>query len=219
MESLPTLHNRDEFTMIQNPKSYWQNVSNHPEWKSYILPRENDADFDSEGLVEAQRLFYYFDRNSVVVDYGCGIGRVLKYVAERAGFTIGLDICDGFLGRAKETIKRDNVAFCNSDEYQDENVADFVYSLMVLQHNDAPNREKIVDHILRILRPGKTAVVSFPQFGSTYYEETPFLHKFTKEEVEAYGKAFSSYRIIEGNLPGYQKAIDGVNEYFLIVVK
>lgn len=205
--------------MIQDPKSYWQNISERPGWKSYILPRESDADFDSEGFVEDQRLFYFFDRNSVVVDYGCGVGRVLQYVAERAGYTIGLDICDRFLDMAKETIHGDKVFFSNADEYKNVNVADFVYSLMVLQHNDAPNRDKIMAHILRILRPGKTAIVSFPQAGSTYYEENPFVHKFTKEEVEEYGKAFSSFRIIEGNLPGYQKKFDGVNEYFLIAVK
>jgi len=53
--------------MIQNPKSYWQNISNQPDWKSYILPRENDVDFDAEGLMEAQRLFYFFDKDSIVV--------------------------------------------------------------------------------------------------------------------------------------------------------
>ena len=205
--------------MISSPKEFWQNISERPEWKSYILPRENDAAFDSEGFAEAQRLFYFFDKNSVVVDYGCGVGRVLQYIAERAGFTIGLDICDRFFDRAKETIHGDKVFFSNVDEYKNVNVADFVYSLMVLQHNNAPNRDKIMAHILRILRPGKTAVVSFPQADSNYYEENPFVHKFTKEEVEAYGKAFSFFRIIEGNLPGYQKKFDGVNEYFLISVK
>lgn len=205
--------------MIENPKSYWQNLSEQPEWKSYILPREKDADFDAEGFAEAQRLFYFFDRSSVVVDYGCGIGRVLKYVTERAGFTIGLDICKGFLDKASVVINGDRVIFYQADEYKEGNMADLVYSFMVLQHNDSPNREKIMAHILRILRPGKTAIVSFPRFESSYYEESSFVHKFTKEEVEAYGKLFSSYRIIEGNLPGYQKKADGVNEYFLIAVK
>jgi SAM-dependent methyltransferase len=205
--------------MIQDPQSFWNNIATRKEWRSYILPRENDSDFDSEGFVEAQRLFYFFDKNSLVVDYGCGIGRVLQYVAERVGFVVGLDICDGFLERARAANYGDNVAFFQSDEFHDENVADFVYSLMVLQHNDEPNREKIMSRIHGILKSGKMAIVSFPHFDSIYYKENDFIHKFTKGEVETFGRAFSSYWIIEGNLAGYERQYDGVNEYFLIATK
>lgn len=205
--------------MIQNPKTFWQGISKRKDWRDYILPRESDADFNAEGLAEAQRLFYFFDRSSTVVDYGCGIGRVLKYVAERAGHVVGLDICPAFLSRAGESIKYDSVAFFPSDEYQRENVADLVYSLMVMQHNDAENRMKIMGHIHRILKPGGTAVVNFPQHGSAYYQEGPFLHKFTWGEVADLGELFHSFRIVEGNLPGYERQCGGNNEYFLIAVK
>ena len=157
--------------MIQNPKTFWQGISERKDWKDYILPNRADADFDAEGLAEAQRLFYFFDSSSTVVDYGCGIGRVLKYVAERAGYVVGLDICPAFLSRAKESIKRDNVAFFPSDEYQRENVADLVYSLMVFQHNDAENRAGIMRHIRRILRTGGVAIVNF-QIGRASCRET-----------------------------------------------
>ena len=205
--------------MITNPKAYWQGVANREDWRSFILPRKNDADFDAEGLAEARRLFYFYDGNSTVVDYGCGVGRVLQYVAERAGHAVGLDICTAFLDRAREAIKRDNVAFFPSDEYQRENVADLVYSIMVLQHNDAPNRMKIMEHIHRILKVDGMAVVSFPRIESTYYQESDTLHKFTRGEVYDYGRLFFISRIIEGNLPHYEKEYTGNNEYFLIAVK
>jgi len=205
--------------MITNPKEYWQSVSEKPDWKAHILPGRSDADFDAEGLIEAQRLFYFFDDKSTVVDYGCGVGRVLQYVAESAHFVIGLDVCEGFLDRAVKSIKRDNVAFFQVDEYFEKSAVDFVYCLMVMQHNDATSRAQIMEHICWILKKGGAAVISFPQYESTYYEETDTLHKFTKEEVEAYGKIFQSFRIIEGNLPGYEKPCTGNNEYFLIAVK
>jgi SAM-dependent methyltransferase len=207
--------------MIQNPKSYWQGVSEKPEWKDYILPGRDDAAFNAEGLIEAQRLFYFFDNKSAVIDYGCGIGRVLQYVADRAGHVVGLDISGGFIQRAAEIVKRDNVAFFLSDEYQKENVADLVYSLMVLQHNDKASRIDIVTHIFKLLKYGRCAVISFPKFESTYYQETDSLHKFTQEEVELFGRMFSSYRIVEGNLPAYEIPCDKNinNEYYLIAVK
>jgi len=205
--------------MIQNPKTYWQNISEQPDWKNYILPRRNAADFDAEGFAEAQRLFYFFDNKSTVVDYGCGVGRVLKYVAERAGHVIGLDICEGFLDKARGLIKADNVEFFQAETYKEQEVADFVYCLMVMQHNDLLNQRAIIDNIFMMLEEGGRAIISFPRYESNYYQENETLHKFTMEEVSHFGDWFPSFRIIEGNLPGYANKTEGNNEYFLIATK
>jgi len=206
---------------VKDPKSFWQKISERENWRDYILPRKDDKDFDREGWIEAQRLFYFFDSSSTVVDYGCGIGRVLKYISERAGVAIGLDINPDFLEKARGYVKNDKVLFSLSDEYDQENVADLVYSLMVLQHNDQEHREGMIRHILRILKPGGVTVINFPRFESNYYEETTFLHKFTRSEVETLASLFSSFRIVEGSLPDYEQDHDRKlsHEYFLIAVK
>ena len=183
------------------------------------MPRDSQESFDAEGLEEAIRLFYFFDGTSTVVDYGCGVGRVLQYVAQRARHVVGIDISRNYLDRARELIKKDNLEFYEPGQYQKENVADLVYSIMVLQHNDQAHREEMVQHIYRLLKTGGVAVISFPCYGSTYYKEGEFIHKFRKEEVESYGATFQSCRIVEGNLPNYEKQYDGINEYFLIGVK
>jgi SAM-dependent methyltransferase len=205
--------------MLPHPETFWQEVSARENWRDYILPRGSKDVLDAEGLEEASRLFYFFDSASTVVDYGCGIGRVLQYVAERAGHVVGLDISQNYLNRAKGFIKKNNVAFYQSGEYQKENVADLVYCLMVLQHNDQAHRGRIMGHIHTILKTGGTAVVNFPRYESAYYKEGTFIHKFKKEEVAALGSMFRSYRIIEGNLPNYEREYTGANEYFLIGVK
>lgn len=205
--------------MIQDPTTFWRGIAERPNWKDYILPGRTDADFDAEGFAEAQRLFCFFDNSSTVVDYGCGIGRVLKYVAPECLHAVGIDICPAFLTTAAELIKRDNVALFQPDEYRRENVADLVYSLMVLQHNDPLNQLKIMCHIHRILRPNGTAIVNFPRHESAYYKEGPFVHKFTRREVATFGGMFRFFRIFEGNLSGYEKQCAGDNEYFLIAVK
>jgi SAM-dependent methyltransferase len=207
--------------MISDPAKYWQGVSAQLDWRDHILPHRSKTDFDTEGYLEAQRLFYFVDKYSLVIDYGCGIGRVLQYIAERAAFVIGLDICSNFLTRASELIKRENVAFFRSDEYSKENVADLVYSLMVLQHNDKANRIKIISHIFKLLKFGGVAIISFPRYESNYYRETETLHKFKIDEVIEYAQMFRYARIIEGNLAGYEKGCDkNINhEYYLIAVK
>ena len=211
----------NQSTTVRDPNRFWQSLSKAENWRDFILPGRSDQDFDYEGYLEAQRLFYLFDGSSTVVDYGCGIGRVLKYVAERAMVAIGLDVNLDFLEKANIYVKDDKVLFFRSDQYHQENVADLVYSLMVLQHNDQENREKIMHHIFRILKPEGLALISFPRFESNYYEENEFLHKFMRAEVERYGLLFPSFRIIEGNLPNYVGEYDRKisHEYFLIAVK
>jgi len=203
---------------VKNPKIFWQEISKKNNWKDYILPRKSPDDFDREGFLEMQRLLYFYDKNSIVVDYGCGIGRVAKYVAMNAKKVIGLDINDDFVEIARNYVKSPNAEFYCSDVFFEEKIADFVYCLMVLQHNDADNRKKIIRQINNLLKIKGTVVINFPRFESDYYKETMFVHKFKRDEVEEYGKFFTSYKIIEGNLPNYEKIFNKniSHEYFLI---
>ena len=204
--------------MIANSKVYWREISERSDWKQYILPRKDEKDFDIEGLLEAHRLYYLFDNQSTVVDYGCGIGRVLQFVSQRAGRTIGLDITSSFLQKAGLALNG-NVELYQTEEFTDESMADLVYCLMVMQHNGAENRNLIIGHIHKILKHGGFAVISFPSIESNYYVENEFCHKFTREEVMALALPFESFRVVSGNLPGYAAEVTGVNEYFLIAVK
>lgn len=203
---------------VKNPKEFWSNVSKHDDWKNYILPRKDDKDFDNEGMLEAERLFYFFDSSSTVLEYGCGIGRVVRYVAQRAKNVIGLDINPDFIKKAKKYVGMKNASFYASDEYSEKEVADLVYSLMVFQHNDSINRTKMIKHIHSLLKKEGIAIIQFPRVESDYYQETDFVHKFTKQEIEDYGKIFNRFRIVEGCLINYatefNREID--HEYFLI---
>jgi len=194
-------------------------ASQREDWRDYVLPRKDDADLEREGQIEAQKLADYYNENSIVVDYGCGIGRVLKYVAEGAYRVIGIDICSGFLDKAKEAVKRDNVEFYLPEEYHERNVADLVYAIMVLQHNTKDNQVAIIENIKKILKKGGVAVINFPRYESPYYAETEILHKFKREEIDALGNRFDSYKIVEGNLAGYARESSGNNEYYLIGYK
>lgn len=203
---------------IPDPKTYWQGIAKRDDWRDFILPRDSDDDFYWEGWLESQRLLYFFDDKSVVVDYGCGIGRVINYVAERAAYVIGLDISSEFLIKGDKQVIADNVEFFDANEYKSNNVADLIYSLRVLQHNDSKNRSMIINHIVNILKPGGTAIMTFPRFESSYYVEDAFTHKFKRDEIDEYGQKFKSYKILTGCLPGYQNGYDRKDnhEYFLM---
>ncbi len=206
---------------VENPKEFWKNVSSLENWKDYILPKRSDESFDKEGFLESERMFYFFDDSDVVIDYGCGIGRVSKYVVDRAKQVIGLDINEDFIGKADKYVNKNNANFFVADSYDKKNCANFIYCLMVFQHNDSKNRNIIINHIKKLLKESGEAIIQFPKFESEYYKESDFVHKFTRDEVINYGIKFSNYKIVEGNLIEYATKINKKinHEYFLIIKK
>jgi len=206
---------------VNDPKKFWSEISQKREWRDYILPQRTLKNFEQEGQKEAERLYYFFDKNDVVIDYGCGIGRVTKFIADHAKKVIGLDINPDFIKKARNFCDKDNAEFYVSDEYSKEGVANFLYSLMVFQHNDKKNRYVILKHIIRLLKKGGTSIMQFPRFESDYYQEGDFVHKFTMKEIEEYAKEFSTYKIVEGNLVNYASEINRKvdHEYFLFARK
>ncbi len=70
----------------------------------------------------------------------------------------------------------------------------------------------------RALKKGGYFLANFPRRESPYYQESEFVHLFSRREVEAYGRLFRRFRVLEGNLVNYQQPWDPqvANEYFLI---
>lgn len=98
------------------------------------------------------------------LDFGCGVGRLSRPLAERFRECVALDISEGMLKLARElNDDRKNCRFvvnASPDLEQFESGSfDFVYSALVLQH--MPSEEMVeayVGEFLRVLRPGGLAV-------------------------------------------------------------
>ena len=92
---------------------------------------------------------------------------------------------------------------------------------MVLQHNQASDRLPIMSHIAEVTKPGGTVLVQFPRWESTYYTESDFVHKFSRDEVADLAVGLRDVRIVEGNLANYERPFDPSmsHEYFLIARK
>lgn len=208
--------------MITDNADFWENKALQPEWREVILPGRTDDEFEAEGAIQATRLSALINPGSVVIDYGCGVGRVTRYLKLWAKKAIGLDACFAFIEKANERNKGiEGLSFYHVTDFAGkENVAHLVVCLMVMQHNSPEARGKIIADIYRLLKPKGVAVVSFPSEKSKTYKETKFVHVFGKNEVEEYGKQFDTFFIEEGNLAAYRKhCADGMNEYFLVAQK
>jgi 2-polyprenyl-3-methyl-5-hydroxy-6-metoxy-1,4-benzoquinol methylase len=65
----------------------------------------DEGEFWKRGEEDAARLFSFIDMESTVLDAGCGIGRVMKFVAPHCKEIYGIDTSVLVLRRAKRELK------------------------------------------------------------------------------------------------------------------
>ena len=101
-----------------------------------------------------------------VLDYGCGVGRVLIPLARHASRAVGVDVSPSMLAEARR----------NLDEAGHEGVEllapdgldrlapefDLVHSAIVLQHIPVREGERIVGALAGLLRPGGAGAIQLP---------------------------------------------------------
>ena len=208
---------------MRDPEKFWARLAKTDNWRDYILPKRNDQEFWEEGLRQVKAIEKYVFPQDIVIDYGCGIGRMAKYMATRCHRVIGIDICKSFIEIAQEMTNVPNVEFykfnrkCN--HYIGAGMADFIYCISVIQHNTPENRELIMDDIYTFLKPGGRCFINFPRLGPIY-RGSQFVTVFTEESVRQLAHKFSEVIIEPGNLVGYGgRKIEGDNELFLIATK
>lgn len=80
----------------------------------------------------------FVNRNSVVLDVGCGIGRVERYLAPYCKEIFGVDISRRMIKIAKKNRRHRNVHFIKNNGRDlsifENNKFDFIFSILVLQH-------------------------------------------------------------------------------------
>jgi SAM-dependent methyltransferase len=105
------------------------------------------------------------DPSDLVVEVGCGVGRLTRVLAARAERVIALDVSDEMLAQARDhNAGLDNVAWLLGDGTSLAGVADAAadgcVSLLVFQHIPDPAITLgYVDEIGRVLKPGAWAVI------------------------------------------------------------
>jgi 2-polyprenyl-3-methyl-5-hydroxy-6-metoxy-1,4-benzoquinol methylase len=93
-----------------------------------------------------------------VLDYGCGVGRVLIPLARRAESVVGVDVSPSMLAEARRNCEAQGVAGVEllPVEGLDGLTADFdlVHCAIVLQHIPVRQGERIVSRLAGLVRPG-----------------------------------------------------------------
>jgi ubiquinone/menaquinone biosynthesis C-methylase UbiE len=129
--------------------------------KMHVSGTEDDAAIETSGVGTSEFLLNHVGINptDVVLEIGCGIGRVGQCLARRCRRWIGADVSPHMLGFAAERLREfSNVEFIelpgNDLSPIPDSSIDFVYSTVVFMHLESWDRYAYVEEAFRVLRPG-----------------------------------------------------------------
>ena len=152
-----------------------------------------------------------------VVDFGCGSGANSIHLALRGAALAGLDISESLIRLARERLAANGVqrtarfivGSAHDTPFADSSI-DVVFGIAILHHLDL---QLVAREVHRILKPGGRAIFQEPvrnsavlRFGRRLIpyrapDISPYERPLTDEEVQAFGRNFTSMRIKAFTLP------------------
>ncbi len=176
------------FTRIQSSWSslglndpYYSVLTRGKFWKKLMSKRRIDEFYES-GKPEVGRMFKTLDRNYIdhasfhnCLDFGCGAGRISRWLAEEFETVYAYDVSKNYLKMAKKYLESkeiSNVHFhqlTSIDDLGDFPKVDLVYSVIVLQHNPPPIIHRTIVQFMKALNPGGVAFFQVPTYQEGYH--------------------------------------------------
>jgi ubiquinone/menaquinone biosynthesis C-methylase UbiE len=150
------------------------NPSDEPAALMQIFNTDDPDSFEEGGRWDLERLRPWFGRDSTVLDLGCGIGRVARYVAPECAVLWAVDASQKMLDMAAERLRGLNnvkYAHCHDVRFPDvpSESVDMAYSLLVLQHLEREDAFLLLEELRRVIRPGGTVILTYPNLLSETY--------------------------------------------------
>ena len=129
------------------------------------LNEDGKDDFFSSGVeyveelwVDLERIFGFEPRPKRVLDFGCGVGRLLFALADRSEHAVGVDISESMLEEARHRITErgiENVELIETGAFKRSSATfDLIHSFIVLQHIDPNEGMEIIKRSVEMLEDG-----------------------------------------------------------------
>ena len=172
--SFNTLYNT--WNNFGEKEPYWSVITN-PQFQGKGITNEIKSEFYSTGLVDINYIIYSFKnilnidfqtfaKSKKCLEFGCGCGRTTIHLAKYFYIVLGLDISVGHLNLLDNFIKKfkiNNIITFKSglDITQYKNM-DFIYTSIVLQHNEPPLIRSFIKQLLNNLNINGIAFIHLP---------------------------------------------------------
>ena len=181
----------------------WWNPRDQTAALRQIYNTDSLESFEEGGQLDFNWLQPFLGSGSTVLDLGCGIGRVARYVAPHCSLLWAVDVSQRMLDMAAERMRDlTNVRYvlCQDVVFPDVPSAsvDVAYSLLVLQHLEREDAFLLLEELRRVIRPGGTVLLTYPNLLSETYlrsfvdyahsgaaTQTSRARLYTPQEVEA----------------------------------
>lgn len=184
--SVHTEASADELEMLfRRTQEYWRQAGSAPEsvyWSVLTADPLRDPSpavirsFYETGREVAEQLIDAASKarpgfaleHAAVLDFGCGVGRVLRHFVNRAARCEGWDFSGSHLDVLEQNFKDMGVEgdfrlrVMDSIEVASASCFDLVFSVLVLQHNPPPLMAHLLRSLLRLVAPGGVALVHVP---------------------------------------------------------
>ncbi len=166
--------NRSAPAAVEDYKSVWNRLAEKDAVDAIFTGADGEV-FESSGEADAARLRPLAGPRARVLNIGCGIGRVDRYLAPSVGELWGVDISGEMIARARErlaglpNVHLREVAAGEFLAAFETATFDLVFSLLVLQHMEREDAFRYLQDAGRILRRGGALSVQFPNLLSPEY--------------------------------------------------
>jgi SAM-dependent methyltransferase len=171
-------HIQETWQHLGELEPYWSVLTAEQFKKSKL--RDID-DFYNTGRQYVSTIFDTLDRNEIdyrwyqsCLEYGCGLGRVTRWLSEEFSCVFGYDISRTHLQEANLYLSNQDVKnvilrhITRPNDIINLPKVDLVYSIIVLQHNPPPLIQMIIKEMIRALNPGGAAMFQVPTYRLGY---------------------------------------------------
>ena len=161
------------FGVISDPKFLISNL-NDESLTEFFVSGERHVEHIYDSIRSNGRPSFRADR---VLDYGCGVGRLVIPFALHSQTVVGVDVSPGMLEQAQENCERHsvkNARLLHADDL--ESLAprsfDLVHSYIVFQHIPVSRGERIIEKLITLIDEGGVGAIHL-----TYSDSRSVLHQ------------------------------------------
>lgn len=202
------IHIQKEWQQLGTSEPYWSVLTEEKYKSSHI--KKTGEEFYASGKRDLERLFNTLDRNGIdrsryksCLDYGCGLGRIVRWMSENFDKVYGFDISRAHLAMAGKYLQECQIS--NVTLVHLENVktimnlprVDIIHSLIVLQHNPPPIIDICIRSFIQSLNHSGVAYFQVPTYHSGYEFSIRDYDNYQKDIMEMEIHYFPQKRIFE----------------------